>query len=142
MKVLLVGAGGMLATDLVKTKPAGVELDARDLHRLDVTSADSIAKSVSEVRPDWILNASGYTAVDRAESERDLATAVNGIGPGLLGDAAKRAGARVARYASDFTRSHQPRFARYQSTVCFNPLSNVARGCQPSSFAMSRVSIA
>lgn len=102
MRVLLVGAGGMLATDLVKTQPADVELDARDLHRLDITSADSIARSVAEVRPDWILNASGYTAVDRAESERDLAMAVNGIGPGLLGDVAKRSGARVAHVSTDY----------------------------------------
>ena len=102
MRVLLVGAGGMLATDLVRTQPADVELDARDLHQLDITNADSIAASVADVRPDWILNASGYTAVDRAESERDLATAVNGIGPGLLGDAAKRAGARVAHVSTDY----------------------------------------
>ena len=102
MRVLLVGAGGMLATDLVKTQPADVELDARDLHQLDITNAESIAASVADVRPDWILNASGYTAVDRAEIERDLANAINGIGPGLLGAAAKRAGARVAHISTDY----------------------------------------
>jgi dTDP-4-dehydrorhamnose reductase len=69
---------------------------------LDLSSPDMIRSKVREVAPDVILNAGAYTAVDRAESERDLAMAINGQAPGVLAEEAKRAGALLVHYSTDY----------------------------------------
>ena len=60
------------------------------------------AREVREVAPDIIINAGAYTAVDRAESERDLAMAINGQAPGVLAEEAKRGGALLIHYSTDY----------------------------------------
>ena len=90
MKMLLTGAAGQLGHALRQQLPAGVELiatsrsgdagggDGLGLLPLDLADAVACRAAVLEHRPDWVLNAGAYTAVDRAESEPELALAVNG----------------------------------------------------------------
>jgi dTDP-4-dehydrorhamnose reductase len=81
MKVLLTGAAGQLGHALRQQVPAGIELIATSRRELDLADASACRTAVLEHRPDWVLNAGAYTAVDKAESEPELALAVNGGAP-------------------------------------------------------------
>jgi dTDP-4-dehydrorhamnose reductase len=103
MRVLVAGRVGQIATELAARLPAaGHEVLALEPPELDITDAASITRAFVEFRPQALINAAAYTAVDRAEEERDLAFAVNGTGPGLLGEAAARAGIPVVHYSTDY----------------------------------------
>jgi dTDP-4-dehydrorhamnose reductase len=102
MRVLLLGAGGMLARDVVTAAPSGVTLVGRTRAECDITQADAVARAVGEAAPDWVVNAAAYTAVDRAEAERELSLRINGEGPGVIGHAAAAAGARVLHLSTDY----------------------------------------
>ena len=69
---------------------------------MNLENKDDVRWVVREVTPDLIVNAAAYTAVDKAESERDLAMQVNGIAPGLLAEEAKRLGALLVHYSTDY----------------------------------------
>ncbi len=69
---------------------------------LDLANPDQIREKVREVAPDIIINAGAYTAVDRAESERDLAFAINARAPGILAEEAQRASALLIHYSTDY----------------------------------------
>jgi dTDP-4-dehydrorhamnose reductase len=73
-----------------------------DRSALDLTDAAAIRARVRESRPDAIVNAAAYTAVDRAETEPDLAFATNGVAPGVLAEEAKRLGALLVHYSTDY----------------------------------------
>jgi dTDP-4-dehydrorhamnose reductase len=102
MRVVLLGAGGMLGRDLVATTPQGVSLFPATRAQLDITDDVAVAARVAEVRPDLIINAAAYTAVDRAESEPQLAFEVNGRASGELGKIAARARIRVVHFSTDY----------------------------------------
>jgi dTDP-4-dehydrorhamnose reductase len=78
------------------------ELTALDRTSIDLGDADAIRKVVRDVRPNVLVNAAAYTAVDRAESERDLAMRINGEAPGVMAEEAKRAGALMIHYSTDY----------------------------------------
>lgn len=101
MRVTLLGAGGMLATALA-TAFDDTELAPLTQAECDITVPESVHASLSAARPDVILNAAAYTAVDDAESHEALATAVNGTGVGTLGAAARALGATVVHYSTDY----------------------------------------
>jgi dTDP-4-dehydrorhamnose reductase len=100
LKVLLTGAGGQLGREFARTVPAGVTLVALSSGDCDVGDADAVAAMVSRERPDAIVNAAAYTAVDKAESEATQAARVNAGGPANL--AAHAAGARLLHVSTDF----------------------------------------
>jgi dTDP-4-dehydrorhamnose reductase len=102
MKVLVTGGGGQVATALSSRKPDGVELIVSGIDQLDVTRRDVVDSLMRQLRPQVIINAAAYTAVDRAESERDAAFAVNAEGPVHLAEAAERHGARLLHLSTDF----------------------------------------
>ena len=102
MRVLVAGAGGQLGFELQRSRPLGVELLALSSGELDLTQAEAVRRRVAEERPAVIINAAAYTAVDRAESERERAFAVNGQGAANLAVAARAAGARLIHISTDF----------------------------------------
>ncbi|MFT7657521.1 MAG: dTDP-4-dehydrorhamnose reductase [Cyanobium sp.] len=110
MKVLLTGAAGQLGHALRQQLPAGVELiatcrsgdPATGLLPLDLADAGACRAAVLEHRPDWVLNAGAYTAVDRAESEPELALAVNGGAPRAFAEALADKGGRLLQVSTDF----------------------------------------
>ena len=73
MRVLVTGANGQVGRELQRTCPDGVDLTAYDLDKLDITRQDQIRRVLDETHPALVVNAAAYTAVDRAEQERDLA---------------------------------------------------------------------
>ena len=102
MKVLIVGANGQLGSTLVNTLPRSMDICAVDLPEFDITDNDAVNAFVVTENPDVIVNASAYTAVDRAEKEAELAFRINANGPQNLAKAAKRAGARLIHISTDY----------------------------------------
>ncbi|SBO44035.1 dTDP-4-dehydrorhamnose reductase [Cyanobium sp. NIES-981] len=102
LQVLLTGAGGQLGQELVAQCPAGVSLMATGRAELDLADPEACRRLVRERRPHWVLNAGAYTAVDRAESEPELAQAVNGAAPAALAAALGETGGRLLHVSTDF----------------------------------------
>ena len=102
MNLLLLGNTGQLGWELQRTlQPLGVVV-ALDYPEVNMADAASIRKTVQEHRPQVIINATAYTAVDKAESESELAEAINGLGPGVLADEARKLNAVLIHYSTDY----------------------------------------
>ncbi len=102
IRALVTGAGGQVGADLARELEGRAELVLHDHASLDLARPDDIVRRVREARPQLILNAAAYTAVDRAESHADEARAVNAVAPGILGEEARRAGALLVHYSTDY----------------------------------------
>lgn len=102
MKVLLLGAGGMLGRDLAASAPADVELVAAARAELDIADQPAIERRLLALRPRWVINAAAYTAVDRAEREPDVAMLVNGAAVTGLAGACARLGVALLHYSTDY----------------------------------------
>jgi dTDP-4-dehydrorhamnose reductase len=102
MRVFLIGKNGQLGWELERTLAQLGHVQAVDLPEVDLTHADTWRPLVREMRPQVIVNAAAYTAVDRAETEADLARRVNGVAPGLLAEEAARLGAAFIHYSTDY----------------------------------------
>ena len=100
--ILLTGARGQLGRELAATLPAHGDVVACDRARLDLADVDAIVRKVRDVAPTIIVNAAAYTAVDRAEQASDDAFAINARAPGVLADEARRAGALLVHYSTDY----------------------------------------
>ena len=108
MKVLLSGALGQLGQALIASRPEGVELIATNrsggdgLVALDLADGTACGDAVELHRPDWVINAGAYTAVDKAESESELAQAVNAGAPRAFAEALSRTGGSLLQLSTDF----------------------------------------
>jgi len=102
IKVMLTGKDGQLGKALLEKIPAGIEVVALGRQDLDLSNKESCHNAVLEYRPDWVLNAGAYTAVDRAESEPDLAMAVNAVAPEAFAQALGEVGGRLLQVSTDF----------------------------------------
>ena len=114
MRVLLLGAGGQVGWELQRSLAPLGELIALDRHGSnsdssaygnlcgDLTNLQGLAETVQKVRPDVIVNAAAYTAVDKAESEAELAHTLNALAPGVLAQEAVRLGAWLVHYSTDY----------------------------------------
>lgn len=102
MKVIVTGAGGQVGWELQRTVPSGIELIA--LHRagLDISSPEQVDLLIEREKPDWVINAAAYTAVDKAEEELDLAYLINRDGAKNIAQACKKIGARMLQISTDF----------------------------------------
>jgi len=102
VKLLVTGKNGQVGFELTRALAVLGEVVAVDLQDCDLTNAGAIRKLVQQVRPDVIVNAAAYTAVDKAESEKEAAQAVNAVAPGILGEEAATLGALVVHYSTDY----------------------------------------
>ncbi len=102
MKALITGSGGQVGRALLACAPAGVQALGVSHPDLDITDGEAVAARLQTLRPDVIINAAAYTAVDRAEDEPQIAHAVNAAGPAHLAAAAREIGARLIHISTDF----------------------------------------
>jgi dTDP-4-dehydrorhamnose reductase len=103
MRILVAGRTGQLAVSLLERLPRdGHTVVALEAPELDLTDPASIARAVEAAAPEAIVNAAAYTAVDKAESQRDLAFAVNATGAGLLAEAAAARGLPFVHISTDY----------------------------------------
>lgn len=102
MRILLTGRNGQVGWELERVLGGLGELTATDRGSVDLSQSESVSEAVKRARPDLIVNAAAYTAVDNAESEPELAMLVNGTAPGILAEGAKRLGALLVHYSTDY----------------------------------------
>lgn len=102
MRILLLGKFGQLGWELHRTLAPLGEIVALDYPEIDLTQGDNIRQLVRDTHPKVIVNATAYTAVDRAESEPETAQAVNTQAPGLLAEQAVTVGAALIHYSTDY----------------------------------------
>jgi dTDP-4-dehydrorhamnose reductase len=102
LRILLIGKIGQVGWELRRTLAPMGRLTCVDFPEIDLTDADSIRRWVRDARPDIVINAAAYTAVDKAESEPDKAMQINGVAPGILAEEAKASGALLVHYSTDY----------------------------------------
>lgn len=125
-RVLITGAGGQLGQALLKYAPAGWVVQGCNRHQLDITDTAQVAAVVHSFAPTAIINAAAYTAVDKAESEPDLAQAINAFGAENMAKAAAEHGARIIQISTDFVFDGK-RSTPYPPDAPTNPLSVYGR---------------
>jgi dTDP-4-dehydrorhamnose reductase len=102
VRILLTGGNGQVGWELERALPALGAVIATDRAALDLADFDAIRRAVRKANPELIVNAAAYTAVDRAESEPGLAMRINGDAPRVLAEEAKRLGALLVHYSTDY----------------------------------------
>jgi dTDP-4-dehydrorhamnose reductase len=100
--ILLIGTNGQVGRELNKTLPRIGDVTALDRQRLDLTQPEEIRRAIRTFHPSIIVNAAAYTAVDKAESEEPLARAINAEAPGVMAEEARKIGAAVIHYSTDY----------------------------------------
>jgi dTDP-4-dehydrorhamnose reductase len=101
-RILLIGKNGQLGWELQRTLPALGELTAVDWPEIDLNQPEMIRELVRTVRPQVILNAAAYTAVDKAETEVELCRAINATAPAILAEEALALNAGLIHYSTDY----------------------------------------
>ena len=101
MKTLIIGAKGMLGTELadVFAKYSPILWDMDDI---DITEKAQVDEKIGDLAPELIINAAAFTAVDKCEEQEELATKVNGQAVGYLADVAHRINATLVHYSTDY----------------------------------------
>ena len=125
-RILVTGKTGQVGGELVAALAALGKVVACDRQTLDLADPAAIAATVRKLRPDIIVNAAAYTAVDRAESEPELAMAINGTAPGILAAEALRLNALLVHYSTDYVFDGAKR-APYEENDAPNPLNVYGR---------------
>lgn len=120
-RILLTGTNGQVGNELQHLLPVLGEIAAFDRAQLDLSKPADIRRAISEIRPQIIVNAAAYTAVDRAESEEAIAHAINAEAPGIMAEEAKKIGALLLHYSTDYVFDGS-RTSPYEESDATNPL--------------------
>jgi dTDP-4-dehydrorhamnose reductase len=125
-RILLVGQTGQVGWELRRSLAPLGPLVCLDYPELDLTDSTAIRQQVRAEAPKVIVNAAAYTAVDKAESEPDLCLKINGVAPGILAEEAKRLGAWLIHYSTDYV-FDGTKTTPYVEDDSPNPLSTYGR---------------
>ena len=120
--VLLTGKNGQVGGELLRLLPQLGEVVAPDRDQLDLSKPDHIRRTILDVRPQLIVNAAAYTAVDRAETDEATAQAINQEAPELMAVEAKKIGATLLHYSTDYVFDGTKK-APYDEADCANPIN-------------------
>jgi dTDP-4-dehydrorhamnose reductase len=126
MKLLITGKDGQVGFELQQSLAPLGEVIALSRADFDLSRPDELRDKVRAIKPDWIVNAAAYTAVDKAEQEEALATVINGDAPGILAEEARRIGAGFVHYSTDYVFDGTRKEA-YVETDPTNPLGAYGR---------------
>jgi dTDP-4-dehydrorhamnose reductase len=102
MKILLTGSNGQVGFELQKKLNAPGDVIATDREELDLTNPDAIRQFIDQTKPDIIINPAAYTAVDKAESEPELARLINAVAPGVLASMASELDIPLVHFSTDY----------------------------------------
>jgi len=125
-KILLTGKTGQIGRELAPLLAQMGELTAVDRGQLDLSKCEDIRQTILDIQPHVIVNAAAYTAVDRAESDEDVARSVNAVAPAILAEEAKKIGALFVHYSTDYVFDGTKR-APYTEDDAPNPLNVYGR---------------
>jgi len=102
MLIMITGATGQIGSALIKSLGAGSSIMAAGRNELDLAQPGQIASTLDRIGPDLIVNAAAYTAVDRAEDDREMAFRINAEAPGAMASWAARRGVPVIHFSTDY----------------------------------------
>jgi dTDP-4-dehydrorhamnose reductase len=102
IRALVTGCRGQVGAEMLRALEGRAAVIARDRASLDLADADAVRRCVRDNSPELIVNAGAYTAVDKAETDLDAARAVNARAPGILAEEAKRVGALLVHFSTDY----------------------------------------
>src|SRR5258706_615699 len=122
MKIALIGKDGQLGWELQHTLTSVGEVISLGREELDVTDVDAVQRTLIELQPNLIINASAYTEVDLAETHVGLATNINAIAPGVMAETARKLNAVFIHYSTDYVFDGKNNIS-YLETDLTNPLS-------------------
>jgi dTDP-4-dehydrorhamnose reductase len=126
MKILLLGKNGQVGWELRRTLAPLAEVTAVDYPEINFTDTAALRRLVSDARPDVVVNAAAYTAVDKAEKEPELCRQINAVAPGILAEEAKKIGALMVHYSTDYI-FDGTKTSPYVETDAPNPLGAYGR---------------
>ncbi len=126
MKILLLGKNGQVGWELRRTLAPLAHLTAVDYPEVNFTDTVALRQLVAATAPSVVVNAAAYTAVDKAESESELCRQINAVAPGVLAEAAKKAGALMVHYSTDYVFDGM-KTSPYVETDAPNPLGAYGR---------------
>ncbi|MCS6959011.1 MAG: dTDP-4-dehydrorhamnose reductase [Pseudanabaenaceae cyanobacterium SKYGB_i_bin29] len=138
MKILLTGVTGQVGWELQRSLLPLGEVIAPSRTQLDLADPDTIVHCLREIRPEGVINAAAYTAVDLAETEPDLAHRINAVAPGILAEECQRLGAWLIHYSTDYVfdgNSSVP----YKPTDPTNPLGAYGKSKRAGELAIAAV---
>jgi dTDP-4-dehydrorhamnose reductase len=124
--ILLTGKNGQIGAELLRFLPQLGEVVALAREQLDLSKRDDISRVIREIRPQIIVNAAAYTAVDKAETNEAMAQAVNGEAPGVMAEEAKKIGAALVHYSTDYVFDGSKKIP-YDETDPANPINVYGR---------------
>jgi dTDP-4-dehydrorhamnose reductase len=125
-RILLIGKVGQVGYELRRTLAPTAEIVTVEYPEIDLTQADSIRHWVRETRPQVVINAAAYTAVDKAETDIETASKINGIAPGIIAEETAKLGAWIVHYSTDYIFDGNKR-TPYVETDVPNPLGAYGR---------------
>jgi dTDP-4-dehydrorhamnose reductase len=126
MKILLIGKNGQVGWELRRTLAPMAEVVAVDYPEINFTDVPALRQFVAATRPAVVVNAAAYTAVDKAETETELCRQVNVVAPGVLAEEAKKLGALMVHYSTDYI-FDGTKTTPYIETDTPNPLGSYGR---------------
>ena len=101
-RILLIGKNGQLGWELQRTLATLGELSAADFPEIDLENPQSVCNLIRQIRPQVVVNAAAYTAVDQAETEQERARKINALAPGILAEEARKVNAVFVHYSTDY----------------------------------------
>ena len=126
MKILLIGKNGQVGWELRRTLAPLAEVVAVDYPEINFTDVPALRQFVAATRPTVVVNAAAYTAVDKAETETELCRQINAVAPGVLAEEAKKLGALMVHYSTDYI-FDGTKTSPYVETDAPNPLGAYGR---------------
>src|SRR5205823_6310773 len=102
LRILLIGKNGQVGAELAALLPHLGEVAAYGRHELDLAKPDQIRRAIRDVQPAIVVNAAAYTLVDQAETDKEQARIVNADAPALMAEEAKKIGAALVHYSTDY----------------------------------------
>ena len=126
MKILLIGKNGQVGWELRRTLAPLAEVVAVDYPEINLTDTPALRQFVAGTRPAVVVNAAAYTAVDKAETETELCRQINAVAPGVLAEEAKKLGALMVHYSTDYV-FDGAKTSPYVETDASNPLGAYGR---------------
>ena len=126
MKILLIGKNGQVGWELRRTLAPLAEVVAVDYPEVNFTDSPALRQLVAKINPSVVVNAAAYTAVDKAETETELCRQINAVAPGVLAAEAKKLGALMVHYSTDYI-FDGTKTSSYVETDAPNPLGAYGR---------------
>lgn len=120
-KILLTGINGQVG-HAIQSQLKGLDCVGLTRQALDLTNVDMIRRVIREIKPDIIINPAAYTAVDKAESEPELAYAINAIAPGVMAEEAEKLGSALIHFSTDYVYDGR-KSTPYTEADLVNPMS-------------------